>query len=145
MKEMEYNYDKRKTSDILHEGECLGIPFMIINCRHDHPCAYLKVPEGSKYVGMDYTKIPLECHGGITYAGEYPLPVEDPNKMPKGYWIGWDYNHLGDFSAIRSHYGWGTLGKKWTTKEVYDELKEVALQFVKLLSEEGSNAKKLHR
>ena len=39
------------------------------------------------------------------------------------YWIGWDYAHLGDYCGWLNVFD--STGKKWTTEEILQEVKEV--------------------
>ncbi len=60
-------------------------------------CGYVRLNEGSKFVGTKYDDIPIECHGGLTY-GRYPDGTWAPDEyMEEGeYWIGFDCNHARD-------------------------------------------------
>ena len=57
-------------------------------------CGYVKIPKGHKYyeatVGGDYDSIPVNCHGGLTFAGGLKTVGKS------GAWIGFDCIHLGD-------------------------------------------------
>lgn len=58
-------------------------------------CAYLGVPEDHPLAGHSYDLLPLECHGGLTFAGK-----GDGKWFPTGFfWYGWDYAHCGDRSC----------------------------------------------
>lgn len=51
-----------------------------------HLCGYIKLPEGHPYIGVKWSDVDLEMHGGLTYSAQ----SED------GYWIGFDCAHSGD-------------------------------------------------
>ncbi len=92
-----------------------------------HPCAYVQLPESHPYYGQtDYDAIPVDCHGGLTYAA-FGL---HPEKYKKdGFWVGWDYLHWGDFAD----YGKVKMpGKQWTVKEIQAEVESVVQQLVAL-------------
>jgi len=58
--------------------------------------AYLGVPESHPLAGRAYDDLPLDCHGGLTFAG---LGGGKRDAFPAGwYWYGWDYAHSGDRS-----------------------------------------------
>ena len=50
-------------------------------------CGYVLLPKGHKYYGEIEYNIPIEVHGGLTFAGE----------KGKYYWIGFDCAHSGDY------------------------------------------------
>ncbi len=95
-------------------------------------CAYIGVPSNHPLAGFDYDDIPLDCHGGFTFARE-----GDEEYHPKGYyWYGWDYAHSGDACV----YSFNTPGltpnqddKQWTVQEVVSEAKDVAWNFARLV------------
>ena len=51
-------------------------------------CGYVKVPKDHPFFGKSYDDIPIEVHGGLTYA----------ENLDDGYWIGFDCGHSGDLS-----------------------------------------------
>ena len=124
MKEMIYSAELKR--EILDTGFYLGFLYYIMNLG-THPTAYIRIPEKYK------NKIDnIEVNGGITYS-EKGLWVEE-NKKIEGYFIGWDYAHYGDYfgfeEAVPMIYRTG--GKKWTTKEILDEVKSACEQIKKL-------------
>lgn len=125
MKEMKYSVDYKR--EILATGFCFGLLYYIISLG-THPVAYIKIPEDSKYFGKGICDIDIEVYGGITYA-EDQLYISDSQKL-EGWFIGWDYAHYGDYSGIEEklpiHLRSG--GKRWTTKEIFKEVKEACYQ-----------------
>lgn len=93
-------------------------------------CAYIGVPLAHPLAGFDYNMIPVNCHGGLTYAdrgGEY-LPED-------WYWYGWDYSHFGDFVFYSSAIGTVlpcTGEKLWTLGEITAEVENVLNDFIAL-------------
>lgn len=90
MKEMEYGTGK---TEILAMGEISGFEYFVISYG-THPCCYIKIPEEHEYYKKDYDDIDIYCHGGLTYSKESLLDFE------KGWFIGWDYAHLGDYHPL---------------------------------------------
>ena len=118
-------YSKERKIEVLATGYCFGLLYYILNLG-THPTAYIKIP-GS--INIDKDK--LDVHGGITYSKNH-LWISENQKID-GEFIGWDYGHYGDYAGyeeilpkeIR------TGGKKWTTTEIYKEVREVCYQIKK--------------
>lgn len=110
-------------------------------------CGYVKLPDNhpfTKYLDQkrwyqigknsprrysnNYMKIPLDCHGGLTF-GEKIKRTDWPQGFTKGYWVGWDYMHLGDYHKY-SHSGEESDGIHWTEDMVEQEVKEVIEQLL---------------
>lgn len=129
MKEMSYTSSARAKPEILHEGVYHGYDFRILNLG-THPCAYVRIPKEHKYFKKDYHKIGVLCHGGLTFS-ENNL-FGDKNREPKDtWWIGWDYAHYGDFTAHEKMlYVCNAWNKRWTTREIYEEVKYVIDQLL---------------
>lgn len=125
MKEMVYK-PKRKM-EVLFSGNYLNHKFAILSLG-SHPTAYIecKIKDCSNYDDIRLDTIAV--HGGFTF-------------FDRSYWsddetlyLGWDYGHLCDFA------GW-MIGncefedeclKKWTTSEIYEEVKHVIEQMIDL-------------
>lgn len=69
---------------------------------------------------------------GITYVSKIGI-IKPSNKNHRdGRWIGWHYAHCMDYCY--SLYDFGLLKnnkKKWTTKEIFEEVKDVIEQLIK--------------
>lgn len=92
-------------------------------------CAYIGFPLWHPLANMSYDDIPLEVHGGLTFADK------GHGQWPEGkYWIGWDYAHAGDkcFYDLDWHHAAipGFNEKEWLVEEVAAELKEATNDFV---------------
>lgn len=128
MKEMKYS--SKITRQTLMNGAYKGFEFRILNLG-THPTAYIKIPENHKYFLQDYNSIDLDVHGGLTYVENYLL-IED--RRLDGWWIGWDYGHFGDYFGFEEtlpvEYRVG--GKKWTTAEIFEEVKEAIEQLIEV-------------
>ena len=79
-------------------------------------CAYFGVPLDHPLAGLNYDALPVECHCGLTFAGE-----GDGEMRPKDvYWYGWDYAHSGDksFYNLDSRFAGLPEDKAWTLEDV---------------------------
>ena len=123
MKEMIYK--NQKDREILEQGNYLGYNFWIISYG-SHPCAYVELQKEHPYYGRcdcDTCDLDIDVHGGITFRN-YGLG----NTISRDkYLLGWDYNHYNDYNYIDGQNGW-TSGKKWTTEEIFDDVKSVIKQ-----------------
>ncbi len=59
-------------------------------------CGYVILPKEHKFCKLHYDDIPLECHGGLTYNGDFHVP---DSKNNGSYAIGFDFNHGGDYGG----------------------------------------------
>lgn len=113
MKEMVYS-QKFGKREILHSGKYKGHQFYIVSYQV-HPCCYVNTDLPDREAEK------IECNGGITFMGhafkEFGV---------KGHYIGWDYAHCWDFSALTGR------GNVHTTEEMYADVKEVIDQVIKL-------------
>lgn len=55
-------------------------------------CGYVSLPIGHKFYAIDYDKIPVNCHGGLTYS-KFHLD---------GWRIGFDCNHHNDRITVQN-------------------------------------------
>lgn len=116
MKEMKYQSQFK--SEVLDTGFCFGLLYYIISLG-THPVAYIKIPEDSKYFGKGVSDIDIEVHGGITYAEDH-LYISDSQKLERLP------------ITVR------TNGKKWTTQEIYKEVRAACYQ-IQSAKEEKEN------
>ena len=120
-KEMKYS-DTRAIEKIA-EGHYKGFDFYVLSLG-THPCAYIDVSNTS-LAGRHYDDINIDCHGGLTYSENQLVTVDK-----KGWFIGWDYAHLGDYQGSLYYSG---EGKQWTTGEIVVECINVIEQINQLL------------
>lgn len=119
MKQMIYSA-VRTQPEQLAVGEYKGFNYYVLSmCTH--PCAYIDVTD-TDLNGKDFCVIDLECHGGLTYSRNYLATVDK-----KGWFIGWDYAHWGDYAGYEMIYPEERQvgGKKWHTEEIVAECKAV--------------------
>jgi hypothetical protein len=108
-----------------------GVRFLIMRGPF-HVCAYIGIPESHPLAGHDYENVPLDCHGGLTFAGS-----GTKGYRPTGfYWYGWDYGHCDDYMISKTHsadYGkFNETHKKWGVKEVEEDAWSAIYHFRKL-------------
>lgn len=135
MKEMVYkNYmgNGQKVTEILDEGVYKGFHYAIVSYG-THPCAYIEIPKGHKLYNISDKNglVNIDCHGGITYVSRTGL-IRPSNKNHRdGYWVGWDYAHCMDYCYSPYNFEFFNEGKKWTTKEIFEDVKNVIEQLIK--------------
>ena len=125
MKEMEY-IRFLKIPVVLADDIYKNYHYLIISYG-SHPCAYVRIPKEHKYYKQEYDDIPIEVHGGLTYSG---------TRWNDAYWIGWDYAHYQDYTpalyeALKNTKQAKQL-KKWTTEEIFEDVKSVINQLIKV-------------
>lgn len=111
---MSEKYYDGMTSGVVESGEIRGYKWEIRVNRGNHPCAYVTIPDNHFIVESkvrDYYEVERLCkidvHGGLTYM--------------RGYEIGWDYAHSGDFTYYSP-----TLGDhKYTHEEIMEDIERV--------------------
>lgn len=130
MKEMKYQSQMK--IEVLDTGFCFGLLYYIMNLG-THPTAYIRIPKGHKLYGKNDEEIyqKVDVHGGITYIND-SITIENNQKI-EGWFIGWDYGHYGDYMGIEElvPMEFRIGGKKWTTQEIYKELREACYQIQK--------------
>lgn len=138
MKEIVYSIESK--NEILDTGFCFGLLYYILNLG-THPTAYIKIPKDHKLYGLSerelYKEIDINVHGGITYAEE---GLYLNKQQIEGWFLGWDYAHCGDYMGYyeRVPKSLQMGGKKWTTAEIFREVKEACYQ-IQNLKEESEN------
>lgn len=92
-------------------------------------CSYLGIAKDHPLANHDYDDLPIDCHGGLTYAGE------GLRGAPEGYfWYGYDYGHCDDYSHMPKISGIVKLrGKDWTLDEVVTDAWGAVYDFKRLL------------
>lgn len=117
--------------ECLYEGYYKDYHFAILSMG-THPCAYIEIPENHKYYAKKYNDMDIYCHGGLTFSSAKGLGCPDDDFYRKGFWIGWDYAHCSDYlgSELAMSFKLQTYDKKWTTEEIYEEIKDVIEQLI---------------
>lgn len=98
-------------------------------------CAYIGIPKVSILADQpDYKNLPLEVHGGLTFAGAF-LPTH-PTFYPSLYWYGWDYAHSGD-AVVLENGSYLAKVKQWTPAMVLKDSTLAISQMQQLLYHEN--------
>ena len=134
MKEMEYKkypgfypiIGDIRWMDTLAHGTYKGYQFWIISFG-THPCAYVEIPEDHEYYGRGYEDMPLDVHGGLTFARDNLVYHEYSDKygccvrsrICDTWIVGWDYAHLGDYASYSPEMG----GRRHSTTMIYNDVK----------------------
>lgn len=126
MKEMIYQAKNKR--EVLFSGKCKNYDFYIMNLG-THPTAYVDV-KNTKYQYECYNNIDILVHGGLTYSDD-KLNIDDA--VINGWFIGWDYAHCDDYLGYEEElpFELRTNGRKWTTKEIFEDVKSVIEQLIK--------------
>ena len=126
MKEMVYG--RMKEIFVLYSGEYKKHKFAIINLGK-HPTAYIE----NKIDVDDYESYlfdNINVHGGFNFCRN-GYWTEESKKLS---WLGWDYGHLGDYCGYLTE-NENKGNKKWTTNEIFEEVKYVIDQIIKIEKE----------
>lgn len=134
MKYMHYKMKQKRGYEILDEGKFYSYAldeyyYYFILSYFTHPCAYVKIPINHPFYKKSYDKIPIDCHGGLTYSKDCLLQGTPDEQS--GWWIGWDYAHYNDYAPYHSEAEATIMGlHKWTTAEIFEEVREVIGQLI---------------
>lgn len=125
---MDEIYTDYTTRSLVASAQYKGFRYYIITLGA-YPCAYVSIPSGHDLRGVDYTYINgIGVHGGLTYS-EFFLQLK--NIILKGWFIGWDYGHYGDYMKLYHDMEFSFGGKKWTKEEIEEDCKSVIDQILK--------------
>lgn len=115
-----------------------GLTYYIVTLG-SYPCVYVNVKD-TILDEKPYEDIPIKCHGGLTYSADSLWVTED-----KGWFIGWDYAHLGDLFYSQYLIDMGVIditSKEWTIDEIKEECKNVIDQLIELTEKNVSKQDK---
>lgn len=127
MKEMIYDPENRKVV-LLDSGKYKDFSYYIVSHYGEYPLAYIKIPDGLKidcenYEDYESNNHIVSPHGGFTYGCENDIPpmLDGIDGITSGNYLGWDYAHCGDYIGFFNDEA--LFGKKWTTKEILEQIK----------------------
>ena len=125
IKPMIYDKNRSERAEQIAGGTYKNFDYYVLNLK-TYPTAYVDVTN-SPLNGVFYDDINISCHGGLTYS-EKTLRTVDK----KGWFIGWDYAHYGDYMDYGDVFfnNMFQYKKKWTTEEIVEECKNVIDQIV---------------
>lgn len=128
---------RRIPGEVIEEGRHLRIDYAIYTLG-THPTAYVRVPRNHRLYKVFYDTINEEIdrqkmtppHGWLTFSGELP--------EHSGYWIGWDYAHVGD--SFDDHLMTGSdylfsTNRQWTLREIKEDVKTMVKNLIILREE----------
>lgn len=122
-----YLNEDLKIPMLVNAGKYKGYSYYILTMG-THPTAYVNVPKKSKYYGKFYLDIDdIVVHGGLTYSDDRLCIKEG---VFEGWFIGWDYNHWGDFNILLSRFGSSRYEKMWTVEEITEDCHSVIDQII---------------
>ena len=135
MKEMVYQVDHKR--EVLYDGVYEGHKFAILSLG-THPTAYVECKLEDCYSCEDERLDDIKVHGGFTYFDK--TRWGEPDDI---YYLGWDYAHYMDYAGYEEIYPLEcrTNGRKWTTKEIFEEVKSVIEQLTKVEFEQKADSK----
>lgn len=127
--------------------EYKGYPCVVLFMPLCHRCGYVGIKKGGEYYKKNFDDIPVNCHGGLTYAASRLHHQNDKDI----WWIGFDCAHYGDGNdfekgkeyfkndesvlkqiEIMSAFPSYKKGKIWKKEEVEAECKNIVEQLFEL-------------
>jgi hypothetical protein len=127
----EWDLLRYEVGDIVRDYYDDGVRVIIMRAPNSW-CVYVGVPLTHPLANFDYDLLPIDCHGGVTFADS----GTKEGKWPEGfYWYGWDYAHSGDLSPYHLEGGMHVSdeNKAWTAKEVETDSWLAIYEFGKLM------------
>lgn len=134
MKEMQYTAERKL--EVLYSGEYQGHKFTILSLG-THPTAYVECKFDNCNSYDDDRLDAISVHGGFTYFDRAHWDKEDDTT-----YLGWDYAHYADYAGYEENLPFNVRmgGRKWTTNEIYEEVKSVITQLSTLEEKEGKKS-----
>jgi len=83
-----------RPENVLSKGEHVGFEWMTVHNGIGYRCGYVRVPAGHPWHGKHYDDLPIDVHGGLTFA-EPDKPC-DKDGSDNAWWFGFDCAHAGD-------------------------------------------------
>lgn len=82
-----------------------GFPCVCLFLPWGYRCGYVGLPSSHKYYGVDYSRMNIDCHGGLTYSEGWLYGQSDTDT----WWIGFDCGHWDDGvdRDAQARYFWG--------------------------------------
>lgn len=114
---------------MVKKDEYRGYEYFIVYANKAWYCAYVVLPESSRFYHIFYGEIPsIDVHGGLTFSDIHP--------MANNKWcIGWDYAHAGDYVPYFEESGdllFIQPTHKWTVDEIKSECERAIDQIIEL-------------
>ena len=100
--------------------EYRGLPCVVLFMAGCYRCGYVGLPKSNRYYKKGYDDIPVECHGGLTFASGDLFGQSDKDT----WWIGFDCAHCFDGFDVE------------TAKKLYADNKD-ALKQIEIMGSTG--------
>lgn len=122
--------------------ETTDLDCMVVRSGHSGAlCGYVGVPGGHPDFGSDYDSVPVEVHGGLTFADRCEVSdrtpehgichLAQPGRPEPVWWLGFDCSHAFDLSPARAaREGWPPL-----PTEIYRDLAYLVREVARLASQ----------
>ena len=134
MKEMVYKVKRLDPPEVLLDKKVGKYRILILNYGY-HPCGYVGVPLDHPLARINYDDLgvlDVKVHWGLNFSAK-----GDGVIWPENYrWYGWSYDHTGDYAGYDPILSIQLEGKKWTTKEIYQEALSVIEQLENIKNKE---------
>lgn len=115
-----YLQEKSPQFERIVDAEYKGYRFYILWYRN-HPNAYVSIPKTHPWYLKGYNELPNPggvVHGGWTFSDKN---VGAPYNLADGWYIGWDYAHIGDYIKGNDT----NYDRTWTTADIVEECHKV--------------------
>ena len=124
-------YSTERKREILYDGVYEGHRFAILNLG-THPTAYVECRLENCFNYEDKRLDDIQVHGGFTYFNRSYW--DEPDDI---LYLGWDYAHFDDYAGYEMNFPseLRSNSKRWTTQEIFDEVKSVIEQLIKVETE----------
>lgn len=117
---------------VLQHGTHSGIEYYIVRGPVS-VVAYIRIPEGSVYLEIDYDDVSLDVHGGLIYKGT-KWWKGDVEGSTGSLYFGWHYGHWQD----RFFFDEFASNMEWTDDLVLPEVLEACEEFARILEYENA-------
>ena len=102
---------------------------------HGALCGYVAVPPGHPHHKVHYDEVPVDVHGGLTYAKECAgeiCHVAEPGEPEDVWWLGFDCAHSDDLAPISNLFFSRLAFQGHSYNEEYRDFEYVKAQCEKL-------------
>ena len=108
---------------LVWRDEATGMDCMIVRGPSGSLCGYVAVTPDHQFYEHDYYDVPVDVHGGLTYAnpcGDVICHVPDDPESDDVWWFGFDTAHYGDHCPA-----FGLMGGAFKTEKPYETYKNI--------------------
>lgn len=128
-KPMIYYKERLTPAEVLSIGQYKRYDFFIVNMG-THPTAYVRIPKTHPFYEKHYDEAnpaPKGFLGGIFTFAEHSAHFDGhlDSLIPRGWYLGWDYAHIGDYIGNPFRPFNPETERKYTTEEMIEDCKTV--------------------